>query len=129
VRESVIHEFHENPEPILVVKSFITAHNRLTFAQLHNADLSFYRFALSGRFWLQKLERKLFAIFETLAQENASKTARAFFAYDFVVIARRVCSNVRRSFDQFRDFFTIFQILFWLINLPQDGAETRKRIV
>lgn len=127
--KGVIHELHENPKAILVVKCLIAAHNGLTFAQLHNANLGFDSFAFGSRFWLQEFECKLFAIFEPLAQEDASKAARALLANHFVVVARGVSSNVRRSFNQFRDFFTIFQILLWLIDLPQDGAETGQRIV
>lgn len=129
VRESIIHQFHEDPQTILVVECFIAAHNRLTLAQLHDANLSFDRFTLIRRLWLQKFKGELFAVLKALTQENASETTRALLPDHLVIVAGRVSANVGRSLDQFGDFSAIFQVLLGLVHLSEDSIETGERIL
>jgi hypothetical protein len=68
---TAVHELHEDPEAVLIVKGLEALHDRLALTQLHDADLVLYSFAPVG---------------DALAAEHAGESTDALFADNFVVL-------------------------------------------
>ena len=126
---AAVHQLHEDPQAVLVVKRLEALHNRFVLRHLHDADLILNSLSLGLALRLCELESEQLTVSNAFASEDAGETTDAFLAYDLVILRRVLLLDVGSVLDPSRDLTRVLQRLLWLIELTKDDLEERARVL
>jgi len=117
---AAIHQFHKDPEAVLVVERFEAFDNVVILGHLHDSNFVFNRFALFLVLRLGKFQSKKHTVTDSLATEYASEAALARLAHDLIIRRGIFLFNIGGFFDWSCDFFAGFQVILGLVELADD---------